>query len=196
MVQIQTPQVVEEARAQFKIREGFDLDLLETIQPTYQVSSRRIASTAYPRTAMGRQARAAGGVGTNGQLEITGRADQGKIYLVDEVRIESVTATTYQLRIFDGAAIASTQTEATAKRYTDTRLFAQLPDALLTSSIPLTAAPDGRLIGTVIMAAAESRVIPLGIVLSDDTFFLIRNLTANEALECTWSWTEFLLEDR
>ena len=196
MARIQTPQIVEEARAQFKIRDQFNLELLETIQPTYAVSDRRIASTAYPRSAIGRQARAAGGVGTNAQLEITGRANQGKVYLVDKVEIDSATGTTYQLRIFDGAAIASTQTSSASKAYIDTRLFAQSPDALLTSSFPLTAAPDGLLIATVIMDAAETRVIPLGIVLAEDTYFLIRNLTANEALECTWFWTEFLLEDR
>jgi len=196
MARIQTPQVIQEARAEFKVRGDFDLELLETVQPTYQVSRRGVASTAYPRECMGRVADGAG-AGANGQCAITGRTGQGKIYVVDSVQIDVLLTSVYQLRIDSGTAIAAAETESVSKRFTDTRLgAAPLPDAFLSSSTPLTAAPDGLLVGSMPMLANTFHRILLGVVLAEGTYFLVRNLTANEAMSVTYFWTEFLLEDR
>jgi len=61
MARIQTPQHVQELQAEFKVREQFGLELLETIQPTYSLGRQKIASTGYPRRCFGTIAAAAGG---------------------------------------------------------------------------------------------------------------------------------------
>jgi len=196
MARIQTPQHVQELQAEFKVREQFGLELLETVQPTYNLGDQKIASTGYPRKCMGEVAGAAGGAGTNVELCITCPADRGIVILLESIIIDNLAGRT-DFRITDGVALATVQiADVATKAFRDGRLVDQLPDGLLQVFDPLTAAPNGRLIGRASCIANTSLPIELNIILGGGAYFLSRNPTANGAAACTYLWTEFLLEDR
>jgi len=197
---VQTPQHVQELQREFKIREGFGLELLETIQPTYILAAPvgAVASQGYPRTCVGTINGTAGGVGENVQNSITGPGNRGIIYQITRILTTFVTDGSVDLRIDDGVAIAATETVSISKRFTDARIpqLASIPDAVLAESSPLTAAQDGQLIGRIAGLAATMVDLPVSIILGAGTYFLMSNQTTNENMFTTYFWTEYLLEDR
>jgi len=198
VAKIQTPQHVQKLQAEFKVREAFDLDLLETIQPVVQTaaSGAQVASQAYPRECIGSVIAPAGGVGTNVQCQFTGLGGLGIIYLVRRVSFAFPTGPgSVDLRVDDGVGLVA-NTPVLTKRFSDLRIPAALPDALLGESSPLTAAPDGEFIARYQGLASTELFIDLDIVLGDGLYLLTTNRTANEALRTVFYWTEYLLEDR
>jgi len=125
MARIQTPQHVQELQAEFKVREPFGLELLETIQPTYSLGRQKIASTGYPRDAMGRMGVTAGGVGTNAQAVVQGRGGRGVVYLYQRAIIIKPTDGIVEIRASIGATISVT--EALSKTFLDQRIAVTPP---------------------------------------------------------------------
>jgi len=195
MARIQTPQHVQELQAEFKVREPFGLELLETIQPTYQLGRQKIASTGYPKRCFGVTATGAGGVGTNRECALQCPADRGIVILLESFLIHNV-AGIVSSRMDDGVAMATIDAVLTDKAFQDGRLADRIPDGILQAANPLTAAPNGRFIGQYSVAADNSLQINVNVILGGNSYFLIRENTANQALTVTWQWTEFLLEDR
>jgi len=194
MARIQTPQHVQELQAEFKIREQFGLELLETVQPTFDVATQRVASLGYPRKCMGHAALTAG-AGQNSELILTCPADIGIVIRIEELWITD--ATTVQLRADDGTPPVAPSAALTEKAFRDGRTISQLPDGILQTADPLTAAPNGVRVGQVdIITNPATGIFPIDWILGGGAYFLIRQVTANAALACTWLWTEFLLEDR
>jgi len=197
VARIQTPQHVQELQAQFKIREQFGLELLETVQPTFSLGDLKVASTGYPRKCMGRLAISAGGVGTNVEGALTCPQDLGIVVLFDAVWIQTgATGYVAELRITDGVAMATISSTPAEKAFRDGRVVAQLPAGRTDIANPLTAAPNGKIIGRIEAIADENTIIPIDVILGGGAYFLIRNVTANLAMNLTFLWTEFLLEDR
>jgi len=194
VARIQTPQHVQELQAQFKIREQFGLELLETVQPTFSLGDVKIASTGYPRKCMA-ESNVAATAGDNGECIITCPADIGIVLRVDEVWI-SDKAGSLNLRIDDNTALTDITTTFATKGFLDGRIRDQLPDAIIQSANPLQAAPNGRSIGLIENPAGVTDRYPVGIILGGGRYFLVRSNTVNTAFTCTWLWTEFLLEDR
>jgi len=197
VARIQTPQHVQELQAEFKVREAFGLDLLETVQPTYALGLQKVASTGYPRECIGRMSIAAGGVGTNVEGSLTCPADRGIVILLTEAWCDGgATAVTAALRITDGVAMATISSTPVTKAFADGRIITQLPDGRTDIANPLTAAPNGRQVGRIICPADLTTVIPLNIILGGGAYFLLRHGTANASMNVVYFWTEFLLEDR
>jgi len=197
MARIQTPQHVQELQAEFKVREQFGLELLETVQPTYSLGDIKVASTGYPRKCMGRIAAAAGGVGTNIECALTCPADVGIVILLNSMWIENdSTAVTVGVNITDGVPMATISSNPTDKAFRDGRITGQQPDGITSIANPLTAAPNGRVIGRVIVPASITTIMPLDIILGGGAYLLIRSGTVDGPLNVVFHWTEFLLEDR
>ena len=195
MARIQTPQHAQELQAEFKVREQFGLELLETIQPTYSLGRQKIASTGYPRRCFGTIAAAAGGVGTNMEAAIRCPANVGIIILVESFSILGIGDGS-QLRMDNGVAMASVTAEETTKAFQDSRLAPTLPEAVLERANPLTAAANGVRVGNYDAIVDTVVEYPIDVVLGGDGYVLIRTSGANAALTVNWVWTEFLLEDR
>jgi len=195
MARIQTPQHPQELQAEFKVRGPFGLELLETIQPTYQLGRQKIASVGYPLKAIGIVSGAAGGAGTNTEAVLTCPAELGIIILLEQILIRN-TAGTVSLRIWQGDPLASVQTTFLRKAFRDTRIVDSLPQGIIQSAIPLTAAANGLQVGSISSVADDTVIIEPEVVLGSGGFFLVREDTADAALEVTFMWTEFLLEDR
>jgi len=194
MAKIQTPGHVQELQAEFKVREPFDLELLETIQPTVDVASQRIASLAYPRKCMGHGALTAG-AGQNSEIILTCPSDVGIIIQIEEIWITD--ATTVHLRCDDGTPPVAPSAVLVDQGFRDGRIIDQLPDGIIQTADPLSAAPNGRRVSQVdIPTAPATGIFPIDWVLGSGSYFLVRQVTANAALAVTWLWTEFLLEDR
>lgn len=196
MARIQTPQHVQELQAEFKVREQFALELIETIQPTYNLGIQKVASTGYPRKAFGIIEAGAGGVGTNIECALSCPSDIGIIILLESVSIENIGGVV-NVRSDNGTALATISSTGTSKQFRDTRINpSQLPDGILTTQNPLTAAPNGRNVGAYSCLADDTVFIPLDVVLGSGGYCLVRNPTANVGLGITFNWIEFLLEDR
>ena len=197
MAKIQTPQHVQELTAEFKVREPFSVELLETIQPTYQLALQKVASQGYPRKCMGIVIGAAGGVGTNTECAITCPADVGIVILLESWSINHLNGNV-TARVDDGVALASTVTVHGTKGFRDTRInpAAQLPDGILTDHDPLTAAPNGRQVGIYSVQTTDTNVFEVDTVIGGGGYFVIRRESANTAMDVCFMWTEFLLEDR
>jgi len=195
MARIQTPQHVQELQAEFKVREPFGLELLETIQPTYSLGRQKIASTGYPRRCFGTIAAAAGGVGTNIECSIRCPANVGILTLVESFSVVSI-ADGIQLRMDDGVAMTPITSAVATKAFQDSRLSANLPESVLEIANPLTAAANGTRVGNYETVLDNTVEFPLDVVLGGDGYILIRTSAANAALTVNWVWTEFLLEDR
>lgn len=174
---------------------GYRADLEESIQPVALVSD-LVANNlfeGFPKHAYGRCVRAAGGVGTNVQCIIQSVPDRGIVYHVTGAWI---TAPTAGIQMLIGNAVLAANVPATDKAYADAR-DASLPNALLTTSIPITASLEGRFFTLLNVTGSEAqRWVPLNFVLGELGFLNIANDTANEVLEVNWQWTEYLLEDR
>jgi len=199
MARIQTPQHGQELQAEFKIRETFGLELIETIQPTYQLGLQKVASEGYPRKAFGSDNAAAGGVGTNVECALRCPADIGIIILLETISITGPTAgsTLATMRADDGAAMTPIVAAATTKQFRDTRINpAILPSGVLETANPLTAAPNGTHVGIITVLPDTTIVVKVDVVLGGGGYFLVRNGAVNAALDCDFTWTEFLLEDR
>lgn len=195
MARIQTPQHVQELQAEFKVREPFGLELLETIQPTYSLGRQKIASTGYPRKCIGQIAGAAGGVGTNIEVALQCPANTGIVALVTRFSLVNLGGSCTS-RITDGTAMATVSGQSTAKAFADGRLAGRIPETIMDIANPLTAAPNGLLVGTWAVTADEVLHVPTEVILGGGAYFLIRNGTANGAITVNFEWTEFLLEDR
>jgi len=196
MARIQTPQHVQELQAEFKVRSTFGLELLETVQPTYALGVQKVASQGYPRKAFGFCAGAAGGVGTNVECIIRCPEDIGIIILVEEFSFDNIGGE-IQARADDGVLPTPIVGVQVNKQFRDTRINpAVLPDAIIETSNPLTAAPAGNPIGQYSVLADATQFIPVDCVLGGGGYFLVRSSTPNQALEIMFRWTEFLLEDR
>lgn len=195
MARIQTPQHVQELQAEFKVREQFGLELLETVQPTYQLGRQKIASTGYPRKAMAVIAGGAGGVGENTECSLTCPADIGILILLEEIWIRDIGGSV-GMRIWNGAALADVATIETSKNFRDGRITAASPDGIIRTSDPLTAAPNGDEVASISVLADDTIIFKPEIILGGGAFFLVRQSTANVGLTVTMLWTEFLLEDR
>jgi len=198
MARIQTPQHVQELQAEFKVRESFGLELIETVQPTYQLGRQKVASTGFPRKCFGVLSAGAGGVGTNIECALRCPANRGIVIVVDGISFSGLSATVsvVEARITDGVAMATISGTATNKAFRDGRLADLIPDGIMEIANPLTAAPNGQLVGIHSVPADASEQISLDVILGGDAYFLIRDLTANSALTVNYFWTEFLLEDR
>jgi len=196
MARIQTPQHVQELQAEFKVREPFGLDLLETIQPTYSLGRQKIASVGYPRKCIGQNTGAAGGVGTNIENILVCPADRGIVILLESVWIDNLAGRN-DFRITDGTAPATVSSaNLLSKGFRDGRITGQIPDGLLQIANPLTAAPNGIEVGRFSCLANTSEQVQLDVILGGGAYFLLRNPTANSSNAVTFLWTEFLLEDR
>jgi len=195
VARIQTPQHVQELQAEFKVREPFGLELLETIQPTYSLGRQKIASTGYPRDCFGFITGAAGGVGTNVECALRCPAGTGIVVLLTKVLLVNVGAS-IDARADDGVAMASIVGQQTTKAFQDSRLAGGIPECILETANPLTAAPNGIGVGLYATPADVLEQIPLNVILGGNGYFLIRNRTANQAQTVNFEWTEFLLEDR
>lgn len=195
MARIQTPQHVQELQAEFKVREQFGLELLETIQPTYSLGRQKIASTGYPRRCIGAVSAAAGGVGTNIECALRCPADVGIITLVESFSIVNLGAQA-SLRMDDDVAMDTISSTPTTKAFQDSRLAGNIPDTIMEIANPLTAAPNGAFVGLFSVLAGDTVQVPLNIVLGSNGYVLIRNETANSGMTVNFTWTEFLLEDR
>jgi len=196
MARIQTPQHVQELQAEFKVREPFGLELLETIQPTYQLGLQKVASQGYPRKCMGIVIGAAGGVGTNTECAISCPSDIGIIILLESWSINHLNGNV-TARADDGVAMATPATIQTTKAFRDTRINpAQLPDAILQDNDPLTAAPNGRQVGIYSVQTTDTNVFKVDAVIGGGGYFVIRRESSNTAMDVCFVWTEFLLEDR
>jgi len=193
MARIQTPQHVQEVTAEFKVREPFELELLETIQPTYSLGRQKIASTGYPRKCIGIVAAGAGGVGTNIECGIECPGDVGIVILLEQIWVREGSA---GMRITDGTAMATVSSSPTTKNYRDARLTGQRPDGILRIANPLTAAPNGDSVASIEVLADQTDIYEPEIILGGDAYFLVRNAAANDGLTVSFLWTEFLLEDR
>lgn len=195
MARIQTPQHVQELQGEFKVREQFGLELLETVQPTYSLGRQKIASTGYPRKCMAIISAGTGGVGTNIEAAITCPSDIGIIILLEEIWIEDVAGRN-TFRITDGVDLATVSSNPLTKRYRDARLFPERPGAILSICNPLTAAPNGEIISQVSCAADDTQRFKFEVILGNGDYYLCRNSTADAGNTVTFLWTEFLLEDR
>lgn len=197
MARIQTPQHVQELQAEFKVRESFGLELIETIQPTYVLGSQKVASQGYPRKCFGACVGAAPGVGTNLECSLRCPPDVGIIILLETISISNL-AGAVQLRASDGVAMTPIVAGAQlGKQFRDSRINpAQQPDGVLETSNPLTAAPNGTLISTAAVEADNTQLVTVNVVLGGTGYFLVRHLTANALMTVGFMWTEFLLEDR
>jgi len=192
MARIQTPQHVQELQAEFKIREQFGLELLETVQPTYQLGRQKIASTGYPRKC---SAILIGGntASTNSELILTCPADIGIVILVEQIWIPQGP---YRIHLTDGVAPASVTSVLTTKAFRDARIIDQLPDGIIEEARPLTAAPNGRPIAAAAVPTGDTLIFKPEIILGGGAYVLVRNDTVNDAFTISFLWTEFLLEDR
>jgi len=193
MARIQTPQHVQELQAEFKVREPFGLELLETIQPTYSLGRQKIASTGYPRKCIAIIVGGAGGVGTNIELALECPSDIGIVILLEQIWVNAGSA---EFRIDDGVAMATVSSSPTTKNFRDARLTGQRPDGILRIANPLTAAPNGDLVASLSVITADVKIFSPEIILGGGAYFLVRAVNANNALTATMLWTEFLLEDR
>jgi len=195
VARIQTPQHVQELQAEFKIREPFGLELLETVQPVYAIATQRVASSGFPKKCYGRAAGTAQ-VGVNAEVALTCPTDVGIIILVTKVYFGDI-AGPVQARADDGVPGTPIENTSTNKAFRDTRINpAQLPDGILQAWDPLTAAPNGRSIAEYECPANITVEIVPDVILGGGGYYLIRHLTANTALSVSYEWTEFLLEDR
>jgi len=196
VARIQTPQHVQELQAEFKVREQFGLELLETIQPTYSLGRQKIASEGYPRKCFGAVQAGAGGVGTNIECAIECPSGVGIIILVEKFVIES-TAARVLYNMTDGVAMATVSSSPTTRKaFRDGRISNIVPQAIFRIANPLTAAPNGVEVGRVSSVSADTVQLEVDVVLGGGDYFLCRHGTANTALTVSWFWTEFLLEDR
>lgn len=195
MARIQTPQHVQDLQAEFKVREPFGLDLLETIQPTYSLGQQKVASTGYPRRCIGEINAAAGGAGTNVECVLTCPPDLGIIILLETVVTRGAAGST-SLRMEGIAPLASVVGAHLTKAYRDTRIFDSLPQGVLQDANPLTAAPNGTRVGSMATPTNVTYAFEVNVVLGSGGFFLVREDSADTVLETTFLWTEFLLEDR
>jgi len=196
MARIQTPQHVQELQAEFKVRDQFGLELLETIQPTYSLGIQKVASVGYPRKCFGIIEAGAGGVGTNIECALSCPTDIGIIILLETISVENLGGVV-NARADDGGALATISAVGTSKHFRDTRINpVQRPDGVLNTLNPLTAAPNGTNVGAYSCLADDTLIIPVDVVLGGGGYFLLRNPTANAGLGVTFNWTEFLLEDR
>jgi len=195
MARIQTPQTVQEVQAEFKIRESFGLEMLETIQPTYDVGRGKVASTGYPRKAVGLCSGAAGGVGTNLECTLICPADIGLVIVLERIIIEDIGGL-LSIRMSTGVAQATVSSNPITKAFRDGRLATILPQGILAIANPLSAASNGIGVGLINVAAATTLRFDLDMVLGGGSWAGLRNSTANDALSVTFFWTEYLLEDR
>jgi len=195
MARIQTPQHVQELQAEFKVREPFGLELLETIQPTYQLGRQKVASVGFPKRAFGVIDASAGGVGTHIELSLTCPADRGLVIVLDRIVLNDVAAVV-TMRITDGVAQATVSSTAATKAFQDGRIADQIPDGILSTANPLTAAPNGRFIGKYACLANDTVQLDLNVILGGGAYLLMRHVASNTALAVSFFWTEFLLEDR
>lgn len=195
MARIQTPQHVQELQAEFKVREPFGLELLETIQPTYSLGSQKVASTGYPRKAFGVISAGAGGVGTNIECALRCPGGVGIIIVLDHVSFDNV-AGEISCRMTDGVAMATVSGVSAFKAYRDGRLTDSRPQGVLEIANPLTAAANGLFVGQYSTLADDTVRIDMDVILGSESYILFRNTTANAGLEINFNWTEFLLEDR
>lgn len=198
MARIQTPQHVQELQGEFKVREPFGLELLETIQPTYSLGRQKVASTGFPKRAFGVVAAGAGGVGTNVEASLTCPADRGIVIVLNRWSITGLSAVTQviEARITDNVAQATVSSVVANKAFQDGRIAPAIPDGILRTANPLTAAPNGQLVGVYNVLADDTLEIETNVILGGDAYFLLRDLTVNSPLTVNFHWTEFLLEDR
>jgi len=196
MARIQTPQHVQELQAEFKVREPFGLELLETIQPTYALALQKVASQGYPRKCMGWILGAAGGVGTNVECALVCPSDVGIIILLESISFYHINGN-ISLRADDGVAMASVVGQQVTKSFRDTRINpTQQPDGILQTANPLTAAPNGREVGRASVQTTSTEVVKTDVVLGSGGYFIVRRESSNTGVDVNFMWTEFLLEDR
>jgi len=195
MVDFNRADVRERVRIGMRIAEQFGLDVDETISLTVPVADLVNPNLfeGYPKGAMARTSSGAGGVGTNVQCILQSRPDRGIIYHVTGVHIGTVITGNTFLRI--GNAALAAPGETLDKAYTDSR-DAGIPNMFTGDSTPLTAAVEGTPIALYDLSTVEAFFLPLDIVLAENGFVIVQNGTANEALDASWRWTEYLLEDR
>lgn len=199
-MKIQTPEHQQALRDQFKVRDPFELSLEATISPVAIVSDlgpARIASTGYPRNCMGFASIAAGGVGTNAECALRAPAGTGKLFHVTQGMVsKSTTAGIVDINMGNGVALAAA-TALAAKAFTDQRVGASAPDAILDVLTPITASIDGTRVGRIRFEAADVTVlVPLDVILGENDWVAFVQGTTNEALNATFYWTEYLLANR
>jgi len=197
MARIQTAGTVDAVRARFKVRETFELELIEGLLPVVVVDniSDPIASTTYPRDCM---AFVTPGptVAEFSHAIIAGQTDVGKVWKVTGAFAFKATAAIVQVRASLGLAIPTPDAEETnQKTFTDMRVSraGALPDARMIEHD--AAVIVGTLVGEVQIPLAETIWIPLNYTLGPDDWVALVNETANELLRVTYFWTEYLLGD-
>jgi len=195
---VQTPSHSEALRLEFKLRELLEeLRVVPIVFPTVPIadlSGATIADTGYPREAMGLVAPGAGGAGTNGQAMCVATGGRGKVYKVTAALVTKPSAGNIQLR--SSAADPTAQVQSGNNNFMDQRVSGTRPDLFIGASTPLTAAIEGTAMAQIRYLGADTILLPLGIILGETGFVNIVNVTANEAFEVSYYWTEYLLEDR
>jgi len=196
---IQTPAPVNRLRTRYKVRGPYGLFLAEEIVPVAlvdDVSGQSLGDpNDYPRDASGFIDIPAGGVGTNAEAAAVGFAGRGLVYQVTAAWIMPGTTGRIQFRLGTGVTGIGSLTEDAEKRFWDARLPGP-PDLFVGQKTPLTAAVDGTLCAEWRVSNEEPRLIPLNVVLGNGDFIVMVNATTNDGFECTYFWTEHLLEDR
>jgi len=198
MVQFNRPDLRERVRVGLKIAEQFGLDVDEQIHLTVPVADLISPNLfrGFPKGAWGRTAVGALGVGDSSIAFVQAVPDLGIIYNVTGLWVTGTY--TGEVIISVGNADLSALTffqVATAKAFTDAR-DTGVPDVFLGTAGPLQAAVPGQIVQIWAMDGDNVRFFPLDVVLGENAFIIIENGTTNEALDCCWQWTEYLLEDR
>lgn len=198
MVEFNRPDLRERVRIGLKVAEQFGLEFSEVVQLTLPVGNLITPNLfeGYPKGAWGRTSMGAFGAGDSSQVGIQAASDRGIIYHVTQMIITGVITGNVRIRVGNG--IISTSTGflvVTTKQYTDAR-DGGTPDCGLFTSGPLAAAVDGSPVAVYDVSDVKLHQFPLDVVLGQNGFLLVENMTTNEALDVSWRWTEYLLEDR
>jgi len=200
-VAIQTPQTQAALGAEFRLREPLgQLSITPYIQPVVLVADLagpQVADRGYPRECFGFCSSAAAGAGQNSECYLQGATNVGKIFHVISVLFSKITIGAVQFRT-GNADTAPAFTLQNTKQYTDQRVAAgagsPVPDGII--GVDANIGPRGNIVSEISFPGADSVILPLNVVLGNGEWILMANTTGNEELSCTWTWIEYLLEER
>jgi len=173
-----------------RVTEPMSINLGETIHPVVLVDALEVGSAKdYPKSCWGRTAPPGGGPGLESTGTISGPVDMGIVVVVTDVYINVTTAGLVDFYIGNGLAIGTP----------GNRSFADVRDTGTPNAITHWATPAGRfgaVCGVFEVLAGEQIHIPVNFILGDDDFLSIVNETADDPMDVTYRWTEYLATDR
>lgn len=199
MPEIQTPDVKEALRVRYKVREDFQLWLAEGIIPVAVVDDLTVGAPtdfSYPRNARGFVSSAAV-VAENSIIVLRGVRNVGKIFRLTKAIISKLTAGNISLRVSSGSVSLPANTLVTTKDYTNQLIAetaANIPDLEL--GFGSEAAPTGVQVAQWDFPGRDTFQVDLNEIQGNNTWLSFVCGTQNEGLECSFEWSEYLLEDR